>query len=524
MTKFCPKTWPLKAYNGHSYGKVNLASYKMQELDDWRECWRNMRIASQGEKSVRRHAYNLEWLELPEHIQYHIDNGDKDQIAHAKKKAHAFYKRTPFDESLRVARSITIGSVFRLDTIYEGIPEDGIFIRQTLDDAELERGNFTRVEKFILEEELTTRFAASYVFMRDQDGFSVPAIKHYCAENIHFIEYNDDFQLSNIIFKEKIASSKRFSFDSDDVQYRELALEEGLVIERIWRTDAAGGSIDSFEFDVSADDETVITIRGEALSEIPVHILGGPMPQSPPFEALFNKVLELFSISAMIKYREYQIAHPRLHINYEGNEAESYIVPLGQARGTAFNAHETEEADEQITLVPGIALETQQTTVRNIYDTGEGLEFLFRERDRAQADLERLGGHYGITKTASNVSEGTERMRQGREAAFLTMYVMEASDHLTGIARWVAFFAGITDQTSLNEICIKLNTQLADTGPEFTFTDIRDLFVSGIIDSSIAIRMLRMLVPDGIFPDDMSNEEILQQIQDNEFADVFVDG
>ena len=124
MTKFCPKTGPFKPYNGHSYGSVNLASYKMQELDDWRECWRNMRIAAQGEKSVRRHAYSLEWLELPEHIQYHIDNGDKIQRAHAKKKAHAFYKRTPFDESLRVARSITIGSVsvsythLTLPTIY----------------------------------------------------------------------------------------------------------------------------------------------------------------------------------------------------------------------------------------------------------------------------------------------------------------------------------------------------------------------------------------------------------------------
>lgn len=513
MKNFCPCTGPLIEYGYNKRDSIQIDKIKSHELDDWRECWHNLRVAVGGSKVVKQNAYNLDWLELPEHIQYKLHYGDHREREMAQKSAEAYYKRTPFDQSVKVARSITLGSVFRIDTEREGLDEtERGFNIGVLDEAEIELGNWGKTERFLLKERLTTGYLASYVFLREDTA--EPTVKHYCAENIVYVSFDSMGNLEFILFKEVVENQERFSDDDDEYIYCELSLDDGVFVKRTWR------SQNGDEFEASEADETLVVLRNETLREIPVVILGGPYPSAPPFEPLFEKTRELFQINAQIKYREHKISHPALRINYEDTPKLSYVCSPGETRGRGSEAYSDDDKDENgpPVIVPGLALETQKATVSYLYDTGEGLTFLFQEREAAQNDLQSLGGNYGVTYS-SNIAEGTERMRQGRENAFIVNYVIETSEALTALARWIAFFWGITDETRLNQIKISLNTVLSDEGPQFTLIEVRDLLVSGTIDEIIAIRMLQLLLPNQVFGEDTTAEEILQRIQSAQFGE-----
>ena len=501
--KFCPVTGPLCDYTPRECASYKFKDHRSKSLDDWRECWRNLRIAVSGQKAVRAHAHELDWLELPEHIQIKSVSHERDEKAMAEKAAKAYYKRTTFDESVRIARSITMGAVFRIETEYEGL--DGSITIDTLDAAEVMLGSFRATERFLLEERLTTGFLASYIFLRDETG--EPTVKHYCAENIVDLKEDALGNLQFILFREEAEheTDQPFSDKDAEFQYRELRLEDGAVITRIWSSE------DGDEFGVDEQNQSRVEVREQILSEIPVVLLPNACPTPPPFEPLFEKTRELFSLNSKIQYRFHKMGAPTPHINYTDGPKQSYIC--GENRG--FSDEEVDSFDDDVRdpIVLGTVLETQRTEVSYLYDTGEGVPLLIQERERAKEELEELGGNYGYSKAASNIAEGTERMRQGREAAFVTNYVVETSEALTLIAQWIAFFSGVTDEDTLNAIRVILNTQLSDVGPTFTLTDVRDLLVSGAIDEIIAIRMMQVLLPSEVFGDETTAEEILARIQ-----------
>lgn len=512
MSNFCPKTCPVKGYEPTDLGTHKMRDTACPDLDEWRDCWADMRIAVGGKKSVDKHARGRDWLELPEHTQYQLMLRDPLSRKMAEQSACDYYHRAPYDESVRIAIAITSGAVFRIETEYEGLDGNGFTVND-LDNAETSLVTWRAAEKYLLKERLTTGLTASYVFMREGDA---PTVKHYCAENILSLGYCDMGRLDYGLFREyvKEESENRFERHKTKEVYRELSIEDGIFIERVWEAD----SKDSEEFEAS--DDVAVVVRQENLEEIPVVIIGGL--ENPPFEALFEKTRELYQISAQIEYRAFKMAHPTLHINYEDTPSLSYVCPLGEDRGAHVvdNTPDPEMInDEPPAIVPGLALETQKTKVDYLYDTGVGVDFLERRLERAKEDLEKLGGHYGVSSTASNVAEGTERMRKGREMAFVTNFVLEVSEGLTQIARWLAFFGGITDNGRLGEIEVALNTQLIEEGPAFTLSDVRDLFVSGTIDSVIAIRLLRVLLPSEIFEDGMTDEEIVNRMEAAQFSD-----
>ena len=127
--------------------------------------------------------------------------------------------------------------MFRLDTVYEGIPDNGPFNRSVLDAAETRNKDFFGTERFLMSERLGTGFAATYVFLREVEGEATPqvTIKHYCGENIIDFELGDDGELEFILFRESDSKSKRFeNSDEECFTFRELSIEDGFFVERIW--------------------------------------------------------------------------------------------------------------------------------------------------------------------------------------------------------------------------------------------------------------------------------------------------
>lgn len=492
---FCPCTGTPRHYAGYKGDVRKLEEFDSPDFQELRECWNGLRAAVKGQKRVKSVASDLNWLELPEHIEFLLECDDPDQRKKAKISADKYYARTPYDESVKVAKSITLGSIFRIPANREGLDDENEsnFGTAQLDLAEISEGSWLGTEKYLASERFTTGWVASYIFNRTgPNDTQIPTVKHYCSENIMGEPVADsEGNLTYILFREEVdaTDSDALSEDEPGFRFRELELVDGDFIERIWVSE------DEETFEVDAEQDRVVIVRGEALNEIPVVITG--RIDDAPFEPLFEKTKELFQVNAQIKYRQQKIGHPIVHINYTDGPNESYVCS-GYARGPGSERALDQDLDpldsEPAVMLPGITFETQKAVVSRLYDTGEGLDHLKEERKKLEGDLERLGGHYGITKTASNVSEAVETMRQGREAAFVINYVESVSQALTKIAQWIAFFWGVTDVKLLNEINISLNTELSDKDSGVLVKDIPHVvfgWQQGLYDQGSALDMLR---------------------------------
>ena len=217
-------------YERKEKGVRKLERVNQEALEERRQCWYGIRAAAEGQKRVKSVAHKLDWLELPEHIEYMLESKDEDARNSARTAADKYYKRTPFDESLKTAKSIVLGSIFREDTSREGL--EGGFTIADLDAAEISEGSWSGTEKFLTDERFTTGYVASYIFLREGD---IPTVKHFCAENIIDICENDG-QRTRILLREAIDKDDDDAINDDEPGYRfrELEIDEGVVVERIW--------------------------------------------------------------------------------------------------------------------------------------------------------------------------------------------------------------------------------------------------------------------------------------------------
>ena len=510
MQNFCPKVGIPIEFERRTKSYKGLDKIRSASLDDYRQCWSDMRASCSELKEITPHAYANGWLELPDHISYKLELGDRREKKIAQHAAEKYYSRTSFDKAVFIAKKITLGSVFRLPTEYDFGDINGFGI-EDLNNAAMSKSGFESCERLLLDERLTTGYHATYIFNSSQSGDITPTIKHYCAENIIDLKFDAFECLQYILFREFVEQEQDEFGQSDEVyRFRELRLIDGQAVERIWQ------STDDDDFEAPEDAQSVIIIRGQALNELPVVI--EPEPPLPPFLPLQEACRDLYNVQAKIDNRHQKIGHPTLWLNYQGGPRESFIA-TGDERGENFQeTFEPHEKDDQ-PIVPGIMFETQNAQVSYIVDDGGGIDHLINERDRIQDNLERLGGNYGITKTASNVSEAVETMRQGRESAFIISNIIETSNALTQIARWVAFFSGVPSEL-LNDIQIRLNTELTDGLPQFAIQDVINLVNNGLIGLDMAIRLLRLILPASIF-DDMSDDQIIANMNDLEFANSF---
>jgi len=531
-------------YVGEKREPANIKEARHPALALMDDCWEDCRMAVKGSKAIKEDARERGWLELPQHISWVAEHGSKKQKDAAQIAAHAYFERAHYDGSVRRGIKTVVGSVMRKDVAVSGVSEgnDSAAGRITMGDLDRadERGRtLQQFAEFILDEKATTRYTAIYTRTVEFDGRDVGSWKVYTAENI----WNPLWiggRLVHIVFREHevLESTNRFMRHKTQEIFRELSIEKvgdadgERVIERIWRpVRDAKGKAKPGEYTVS--DDIIVMVRERNLTEIPVVIDGGPLPGQPMFEEMCDKSKELFGLSAKIKYRLHRIAHPTPHLNYEDEPSKSFIVTGARApkapnrpsnadaakdavKKAAQNSSETKKA-----MVSGQMLQTQKATFKYIYDTGEGLDHLFRAEENCKKDIEAIGGDYGLTVNNSNIAEGTERLRTGKDTAFVIAHIASSSEALTQAARWLAVFNGVTSDQAIREINLEYNLCLNDEGPSFTHTDILGYLREGGLPRIIIIRMARCLLPTKVIPEDVTDEQILDMLIREENGAIF---
>lgn len=518
------------AYLGKDREPTNIKEARHPDIEEMLDCWADCRTAVKGAKAVRKDATERGWLELPEHMSWLANNGTKRQKEAAEKASIAYVERADYDAAMRRGRDIIVGSVMRKDISLEGVAEGvdsqaGRITEGDLDRADEKGRTLKDFGMFLLNEKATTRYTAIYTHIKN----NVPKWKVYTAENI----WNPLFvggRLVHIVFREHepVDSGNVFERHKTREIFRELSLEQlsegdvGRVIERIWRP--VEGKTDEY----TVSDDQIIKVRDSNLTEIPVVIDGGPLPDEPMLQAICEKSKKLFGISAKIEYRLHKIAHPTPHLNYEDTPDKSFIVQGSRAPITVngSNADEVKAAIEKAgmnkaALVPGTLFQTQKASYQYVYDDGTGIDHLFKSQEECKKDLESLGANYGITTNNSNIAEGTERLRQGKDTAFIIAHIASSSEALTQAARWLAVFGGVTNDQSIRDINLDFNMCLNDEGPSYTLKDCVELLKEGALPRIIIIRMIRGLLPTSIIPDDMTDEEILDLIEREEAGALF---
>ena len=482
----------------------------------WVDCWQDLRIAIEGQKAVRENAMERCWIETPEAIQYRLDEGGYSEKNSAKREYEYYINRAQYPEIVRFARDITIGRVMRHEPTIEGIEQDGVtgvfaLTQGCIDNADDTGRNFEQLAHFMLAEKFTTGRSAIYAYNSASSGPAVAKLKIYTAENVW--TWATEGELDIVVFREReTVKDGKYSQNTDWI-YRELCIEDGVVVERIWRKNESGK--------YKTAGEQILRIREQALTRIPVVFDGGRRPTNPPYQALFNKSIEAFQISAQLKHRLFRVHNSWLHLNHTNGG--------GIVDGEEPEVGEIEKPQgEPMPLVPGLGvLITEDTAAQYLIDSGAGVQHLRDERTNCMAEMASLGARFGINFGASNISTDTERMQQGGETAFIISHINDTSEALTQAFRWKAEIENKPEQ-AVREISIKLNTELTDEGLPFTLADVCKAYESGLISGEIAFEHVRMILPSiaaeetwesvyariiaeqsGVFdvPDDTQNED-----------------
>ena len=511
---------------------ATIATSRNPDISEWEHTWQDCRTAISGDKAIKHDAIQRGWLELPEHVIWMRENGTVRQKKAAEKAALAYVMRASYPDDVCRTLDVIIGSVMRKPIEIEGVadgndPQIGRLTEGDLDRADEKGRTFQQVGEYLLNEKGTTRYTAIYTMMTEGfDGMSRGKWKIYTAENIWDIDF-DCGQLVYAVFREHepLPTENRFERTQTQEIFRELTLErfgdteQRRLIERIWEPVPDG---EDGEYRVRSDQ--AIVVRDRNLTEIPVVIDGGPLPRKPMLVAMCQKTRELFEITADIKYRLKKIAQPIPHLNYttptgriiNGPREPKRESNAGQLKNTV--ATETKKA---IPIMPGIMLQTQEAEFKRVYDTGEGLQHLKDERESCKRDLEGMGADYGLTTNNSNIAEGTERLRQGKDTAFVIAHIAGSSEALTQATRWLAVFNGVANDNTLTDINANFNLCLTDEGLSYTAQDVINFMREGALPRIVIIRLIRLLLPAAAINEDETDEVLLQMLMAEENAGVF---
>jgi len=214
------------------------------------------------------------------------------------------------------------------------------------------------------------------------------------------------------------------------VQYRELLIEDGRYIVRIWRKSKGGWTI---------HEELTPTIRGNGLEGIPFIAMSGDglnfEPSAPPLLALADISLSMYRTSADLEHGRHFTALPT-----------PYVTGI--------------DADSELTIGSGNAWILPDSSSRAGYleFSGQGLQALEKAMEEKRSMMASLGAQLLQSQKAGVEASDTVRLRQNAEASTLITVVKTVEEAITSAVQVMAEWEGLS-----GEVNIKLNTDFVDT-------------------------------------------------------------
>ena len=215
-----------------------------------------------------------------------------------------------------------------------------------------------------------------------------------------------------------------------DIQYRELAIKDGVFVVSIWRKDKGGWKI---------VDELYPTMRGDGLEGIPfVSISGDGFNLEPSMSSLLSLAdmgLSLYRTSADLEHGRHFTALPT-----------PYVTGI--------------DVDSELTIGSGTAwiLPDSSSKAGYLEFSGQGLKALEVAMDEKRSMMASLGAQLLQSQKSGVEASDTVRLRQNAEASTLISTVKTVERAIQSALQVMAEWEGIT-----GDISIKLNTDFVDT-------------------------------------------------------------
>ena len=215
-----------------------------------------------------------------------------------------------------------------------------------------------------------------------------------------------------------------------DIQYRELAIKDGVFVVSIWRKDKGGWKI---------VDELFPTMRGDGLEGIPfVSISGDGFNLEPSMSSLLSLAdmgLSLYRTSADLEHGRHFTALPT-----------PYVTGI--------------DVDSELTIGSGTAwiLPDSSSKAGYLEFSGQGLKALEVAMDEKRSMMASLGAQLLQSQKSGVEASDTVRLRQNAEASTLISTVKTVERAIQSALQVMAEWEGIT-----GDISIKLNTDFVDT-------------------------------------------------------------
>jgi len=336
-----------------------------------------------------------------------------------KDSYNAYKKRASFYNAVRRTVSGLVGAVMRVPPIIDGVNDDWV---EDITLTGVALGDFISV---LLTEQLLMGRQGILV---DHDG-TRPYLTGYATEDI------TNWMPGRIILKEQYRG-----FDPVDIykssyedQYRELVLEEGKYIVRIWHKKDHG--------DWKVFEEIAPRKRGALLEELPFVALSvdglNLNPEVPPLLSLADMNLSHYRTSADLEHGRHFTALPTPYVTGIETGTQLHIGP------------------ESAWILP-----TSDSRAGYLEFSGQGLKALEVAMQEKRSMMASLGAQLIEGQKSGVEASETLRLRQNSEVSVLMSAVKGVE---TGLNKALGLMA---EWDGAKEASIVLNTDFSDTKME----------------------------------------------------------
>lgn len=412
------------------------------------------------------------------------------QLGTATSPYYGYLTRALFYNAVKRTVQGLSGAVFRHPPSTEGVSK---LYEPQLEDLTLTRQSFAQVAKDLFTEQATVGRVGVLLDMPSAGVTSPrPYWVFYTAEQIvswRTERRGGDQLLTRVVLQETIETP-----DPDDpyaskdvIQYREVVLENGVCVIRVYQKDAKGE-----RWVLIPDGETQPVRRGERLTFIPFLILGahyiGPEIDAPPLLDLVDANLDHYRLMADLRHGLHWTALPTPWVAMTNSSA---VMTIGST--AAWNLGPDGKAGM-------------------LEFTGAGIKALKDEVSDSQHRMAVLGARLleSEPQTGNREAAETVRLRHSGESSVLRTMVTTLQQGLQTLLRWHLWWAG-ADNTVVEKVMVGVNQEFLEE--RLAGNDLQALVLAWQSDALSWNTLFFNLQRGNIVPPGVTDEQERQLVQ-----------
>lgn len=474
--------------------QVDSVEANHPDYDKFSRSWKIMRHCIAGQDEVRKHAEEMEYLQIPSAAQTEEELTTHRATYERSSKHHYIYKAHYIEVVGRMIDEIE-GRIFSKKYKYT-VPSQLEKIKDGLDSEGL---SFDQYARWCVKEVFSTKRFGVLVDWDENEGHSV--FKRYTAENIVNWKINKHGIPTLVVLEDFIDEPDQIFSHNKITRRIAFVLEkdssgDAYVVQRTFTKTKDNNK--KFE---ESEPPKVLTRRGMSLTKIPFIFFGGIKPTAPMLKPLAAASLDFFDAHASYRNALWWATTEQPYISFEQGEDKEFGF-LGQ---NGIEKDGTEPKGMEIIWGSATPICLINGQIKFAHVSGIGLTAARQRLIDAKAEMTGLGARSFNAQTASNIKVQTERMQQRAEGSVIGSNAYAIS---MGIKHALEIAAEWNDIKG--DISFELNQDYTDDFELPFLKEIGDAVEKLMLPYELIYNYLRQ--NSDIIPDNVSNQDIMKML------------